>query len=146
MSAWVEVNRVAAQAAVLESIARMRMERGNTTYAEALAWAIAMWKEAPVDESKAKVADVNTARQADETALKPTKPGFYWALWVTPAPDTHEGDELCKCPSWEVVQVWENFHGEPCEADQAEKFGVSVPGVREAQWLENFVWGQEVKR
>ena len=26
----------------------------------------------------------------------------------------------------------------------AEKFGVSVPGVREAQWLENFKWGKKV--
>ena len=31
-----------------------------------------------------------------------------------------------------------------CEADQSEKFGVSVPGVRESQWLENFKWGKPV--
>jgi hypothetical protein len=72
---------------------------------------------------------------------QPTKPGFYWALWKTAAPDTHEGTELTPANDWEVVEVWENFQGEPCEADRCEKFGVSVPGVREPQWLENFIWG-----
>ena len=74
----------------------------------------------------------------------PTSPGFYWALWLTAAPGTHEGDQLTPASSWEVVEVWENFRGDPCEADRAEKFGVSVPGVREAQWLENFRWGLRV--
>jgi hypothetical protein len=73
--------------------------------------------------------------------MTPAKPGFYWALWLTAAQGTHEGDQLTPASDWEVVEVWENFHGEPCEADQAEKFGVSVPGVREAQWLDNFKWG-----
>ena len=76
----------------------------------------------------------------------PIKPGFYWALWLTAAPNTHEGDQLTPAQDWEVVEVWENFAGDPCEADSAEKFGVSVPGVREAQWLENFKWGHEIKR
>ena len=75
---------------------------------------------------------------------KPTKPGFYWALWLTAAAGTHEGEELTPASEWEVVEVWENFLGEPCEADFAfgcEKFGVSVPGVRETQYLANFEWG-----
>lgn len=71
----------------------------------------------------------------------PTKPGFYWALWLTASPGTHGGDELTPANDWEVVEVWENFFGDPCEADQVEKFGVSVPGVREIQWLHNFKWG-----
>lgn len=70
----------------------------------------------------------------------PTKPGFYWARWMTAARGTHEGDELVPASEWEVVEVWENYIGDPCEADAAEKFGVSVPGVRETQWLENFIW------
>jgi hypothetical protein len=74
----------------------------------------------------------------------PIKPGFYWALWLTAANGTHEGDQLTPSKDWEVVEVWENFVGDPCEADKAEKFGVSVPGVRESQWLENFKWGNEV--
>jgi hypothetical protein len=74
----------------------------------------------------------------------PNKPGFYWALWLTAAQNTHEGGELTPALDWEVVEVWTNLAGEPCEADAAEKFGVSVTGVREAQWLENFKWGPEV--
>jgi hypothetical protein len=73
------------------------------------------------------------------------RPGFYWALWLTAANGTHEGDELTPSHDWEVVEVWENFIGDRCEADAAEKFGVSVPGVRESQWLENFKWGERVK-
>lgn len=72
---------------------------------------------------------------------EPTKAGFYWALWLTAAQGTHEGDQLTPSNDFEVVKVWENFRGEPCEADVSEKFGVSVPGVRESQWLENFKWG-----
>ena len=70
----------------------------------------------------------------------PTKPGFYWALWQTAAPGTHEGDELTPAQDWEVVEVWENFLGEPCEADKDEKWAVAVTGVRETQWLHNFLW------
>ncbi len=79
-----------------------------------------------------------------ESSNYPCEPGFYWALWLTAAEGTHEGDQLTPAPNWEVVQVWENFSGDPCEADRAEKFGVSVPGVREAQWLHNFKWGHAV--
>lgn len=73
---------------------------------------------------------------------QPTEPGFYWARWLTAAPRTHEAHLWTFPLDWEVVEVWENFLGEPCEADADEKFGVSVPGVREAQWLENFEWGE----
>ncbi len=57
------------------------------------------------------------------------RPGFYWARWLTAAPATHEGDQLTPGSDWEVVEVWENFMGDPCEADASEKFGVAVPGV-----------------
>ena len=76
---------------------------------------------------------------------EPMKPGFYWALWLTPADGTHEGDDLTPSNDWEVVEVWENYLGDPCEADASEKFGVSVPGVRESQWLKNFKWGKAVE-
>ncbi len=71
----------------------------------------------------------------------PTKPGFYWALWIKAAKGTHEAKELTLPLDWEIVEVFENFIGDACEADQTEKFGVFVCGVRETQWLENFQWG-----
>lgn len=75
-------------------------------------------------------------------ANEPKKTGYYWALWLTATPGTHEGDQLTPAPDWEIVQVNENFIGEPCEADQCEKFSVSVCGVCVTQWLENFKWGK----
>src|SRR5262245_13750244 len=71
----------------------------------------------------------------------PTKPGFYWALWVKASYGTHAGDELTPAHDWEVVEVFDNCPMACCEADQVEKFGVNVPGVREAQWLDCFKWG-----
>ena len=87
-------------------------------------------------------------REQAEAAAKPTKPGFYWAMWLTHEPDTHEGDELTPATNWEVVQVWENHIGTECEADKEmgiEKYRVSVPGVRESQTLDNFKWGMAVE-
>ncbi len=77
--------------------------------------------------------------------MKPSKAGYFWALWVTPAPGTLEA-ELQSWPKddWGIVEVWDNFLGEPCEADEHEKFGVSVHGVEKTQWVENFKWGSEV--
>jgi hypothetical protein len=85
--------------------------------------------------------DQRGAMKDKALAKMPTKPGFYWALWLTAAPNTPEGDELTPAQEWEVVEVWENFIGEPCEADRCEKWGVSVTGVSTAQWLKNFQWG-----
>jgi hypothetical protein len=70
----------------------------------------------------------------------PTKAGFYWARWVKAAQSTHEGDQLTPSRNWEVVEVWENFLGDATEVDQSEKWGVSVPGVRESQWVDCFQW------
>lgn len=74
------------------------------------------------------------------TRWTPTKPGFYWARWMKAAPGTHEGDELTPALEWEIVEVWENHIGTGCEADGCEKWGVSVTGVRETQWLPDFIW------
>jgi hypothetical protein len=72
---------------------------------------------------------------------RPTQPGYYWAKMTSLAEGAAE-DNLDPSGNWEVVEVWENFIGPTCEADEDEKFGVSVPGMRETQWLENFQWGQ----
>jgi hypothetical protein len=74
----------------------------------------------------------------------PNEPGFYWALWLTAATGTHEGDQLTPASDWEVVEVWSNYANALCGADRYEQFGVSVTGVRETQWLENFKWGERV--
>lgn len=72
--------------------------------------------------------------------IVPTQPGFYWALWTSPAPGTHEAAEITfPVAKWEIVEVWIN-RVDPCEADKGEEFGVSVTGVRESQWLHNFRW------
>jgi hypothetical protein len=70
----------------------------------------------------------------------PTKPGYYWARWTVAAVGTHEGDQLTPSRNWELVEVWQNHIGE----DDEEKFGVSVHGVRESQWLDCFLWGEFV--
>lgn len=72
----------------------------------------------------------------------PNKEGHYWAKWKIPSPGTHEGEHLTPSDRWEIVQVWENYVGEPRE--DVSKFGVSVPGVRETQWPDQFYWGPMV--
>lgn len=74
---------------------------------------------------------------------KPTEPGFYWALWLTAAHGTHEGDQLTLPQSMEVVEVFRN-QLYPAQVDD-EEFGVAVTGVRETQWLHNFRWGPKVE-
>jgi hypothetical protein len=52
----------------------------------------------------------------------PSKPGFYWAKWISPAQDTHEKEEYNFAYSdWEVVHVWENERGLREFADWYEK-------------------------
>jgi len=67
-------------------------------------------------------------------------PGYYWAKWRIAADETHEGDELTPCNEWEIVQVNDN-NGEP---GSGEELSVAVPGVRETQWPDCFVWGHRV--
>ena len=75
----------------------------------------------------------------------PTKPGYYWAIWMTPAKKTHEG-KLLKLPAhpddWQVVEVFLNHIG----PEDDESLAVFVGGVRECQWLENFKWGPGIQR
>jgi hypothetical protein len=69
----------------------------------------------------------------------PTKPGFYWAKWRIAEDDTPaELAATLPCDTWGVVEVFENYIG---EKHDNEKFRVAVPGVRESQLLENFIWG-----
>jgi hypothetical protein len=80
---------------------------------------------------------------ADEKpGTPPSREGFWWAKWRIATDDTPEGDELTPSDKWEVVEVCDN-NGEP---GSGEEFMVSVPGVREAQLIENFFWGAEVRR
>lgn len=71
--------------------------------------------------------------------MTPNKPGYYWAKWKIATDETHEGKELTPSNSWEVVHVWANC-ANPQDCD--EPYGVSVPGVRETQWPDQFFWGQ----
>ena len=66
----------------------------------------------------------------------PKRPGFYWAKWKIANRGTKEGDELTPSDRWEVVEVWENGGEDP-----RNYLRVSVPGVENAQLLENFFWG-----
>lgn len=76
----------------------------------------------------------------------PQEPGYYWAKWQIASDGTHEGDELTPAAEWEIVQVnenvfcWEDFTDE----EEPERLSVSVPGVRETQWRDCFVWGVKV--
>lgn len=76
--------------------------------------------------------------------LLPQKPGYYWAKWRIATDATHEGDDLTPSNTWEIVQVNANVHGCENEADYPERLSVSVPGVREVQWRDGFVWGDFV--
>lgn len=71
---------------------------------------------------------------------KKITPGYYWAKWRIATDATHEGDELTPSDQWEIVQVNDN-NGEP---GTGEELSVSVPGVREVQWPDCFVWGARV--
>lgn len=74
--------------------------------------------------------------------MEPKKltPGYYWAQWRIAADGTHEGDDLTPSFTWVIVQVNDN-NGEP---GSAEEFSVAVPGVRETQWPDCFIWGRRV--
>lgn len=74
----------------------------------------------------------------------PLKPGFYWAKWRIPAEGTFEGDKLCPSNTWVIVEVWVNtidWYNNPTEE---EALMVSIPGVRETQLRDCFVWGEFV--
>lgn len=89
------------------------------------------------------------ASSQDKLALKmeavnegtPIKPGYYWAKWRIPADGTHEGTEQCPSDTWEIVQVNANSVDWERDPMEDEALSVSVPGVRETQWRDCFVWG-----
>lgn len=68
----------------------------------------------------------------------PTNPGFYWAKLVHPH-SMPEGEDW-KSVDWEVVEIIDN------NGDGDERLGVFVGGVSPMQWIEDFVWGPQVKR
>lgn len=74
----------------------------------------------------------------------PMKPGYYWAKWRIASNGTHEGDELTPSDKWEIVQVNANFLCWEDDPAEDEALSVSVPGVREMQWRDCFVWGEFV--
>lgn len=71
----------------------------------------------------------------------PTKEGFYWAKWRIKAAGTADEDDP-PGDEWEVMHVVENCLDE----DDPEYLMVMVPGVNKWHPLENFFWGEEVKR
>jgi hypothetical protein len=73
----------------------------------------------------------------------PTEAGFYWAKWRIATDETPEGDELTPSDEWEVVQV--NINDPSGNVGDPEYLSVSVPGVREVQWADCFVWGPKAE-
>lgn len=76
--------------------------------------------------------------------MKPTKPGYYWALWIKEAKGTKGAGDDVMSGEWEIVEVWENFIGDTCPADEDIKWCVNVHGVEQTQWVESFKWGNPV--
>jgi len=73
------------------------------------------------------------------------KPGYYWARWTVAAKGTHEGRELTPSPfDMEIVQVNGNHVNWQDHPEEDEALSVSVPGVREVQWRDGFLWGEFV--
>lgn len=71
----------------------------------------------------------------------PGKPGYYWAKWRIAAEGTHEGELMCPFDTWEIVQVQANDVNWADDPTADEALTVLVPGVRETQWPDCFVWG-----
>lgn len=74
----------------------------------------------------------------------PMKPGYYWAKLRVPAEGPHEADLWGFNDTWEIVQVNENVVDWADDPAEDEALSVSVPGIRETQWRECFVWGEFV--
>jgi hypothetical protein len=83
--------------------------------------------------------DCHLTHEREQEMNIPMKPGYYWAKWRIASDGTHEGFDLTPSDIWEVVQVNENNVD---DRDNAEYLLVSVPGVRETQWRDGFVWGE----
>lgn len=77
----------------------------------------------------------------------PMAPGYYWAKWKIASDGTHNGDELTSAPHhWEIVEVNGNALDWEDNPEELEALSVSVPGVRETQWRDGFVWGRFVAK
>ena len=74
----------------------------------------------------------------------PVKPGYYWAKWRIPAEDTHEGNLMTPSDVWEIVQVNVNSVDWDDDPLEHEALTVAIPGVRESQWRDCFIWGDFV--
>lgn len=70
------------------------------------------------------------------------KPGYYWAQWRIPADGTHEGELQTPSNKWEIVQVWANSVNWENSPEEDEALCVYIPGVRETQHRDCFVWGE----
>lgn len=68
----------------------------------------------------------------------PDYEGFFWGKLVHPS-EMPEGENWASS-AWEVVQVVDN------NGEGDEVFGVFVGGIGPIQWLQDFVWGPEVKK
>lgn len=75
------------------------------------------------------------------TERLPRAAGFYWGKWRIKAEGTVDEDES-PSDEWEVMHVVENC----IDADDPEYLMVMVPGVSTWQPLENFHWGEAVRR
>lgn len=84
--------------------------------------------------------------------MTPTKEGFFWGKWRIKDDDTHKCKhcghqnkaELADPPGneWEVMHVVENC----IDTTDPEYLMVMVPGVEKWQSIENFFWGDEVRK
>lgn len=75
----------------------------------------------------------------------PMKPGYYWAKLRIPADGTHEAELWnTSVMGWEIVQVNENCADWADDPADDEALSVAVPGIRETQWRDGFVWGEFV--
>ncbi len=72
----------------------------------------------------------------------PLHSGFFWAQWRKADPGTREGAESTPSDRWEPVEVFENT----ATPEGPDHLRVFVLGVEMTQSLENFAWGEEIKR
>lgn len=89
-----------------------------------------------------RLADLVNATTPELKDGLPDKPGYHWAQWRIAEEGTHEGEELCPSNKWEIVEVHANRLDTESEGDDDdEAFRVFIPGVRESQRTDCFVWG-----
>ena len=68
----------------------------------------------------------------------PTEPGYYWAKWRIADEYTNDEDDRTPSNDWEIVKVVQSVI-------DIGLLVVVVPGVTQAQDLENFFWGDQIK-